>query len=386
MASWAVRSLAYHKTRSILTVLGISLATALLTSSLSFLSGYRQALQRNIDAMGYQILVTGKGCPHEAATLILRGGSIPMYIQEPLYRRIAADPDVKDSTRFLMQTVPDARAGAHQLYVGIDQDFLTLKPDVTFQRGGWFSSEYADEAILGYNVAEYRRLGLGDRIEVQGREVVVCGVLDRLGTQDDGTVFLPLALCQSLFEKRDRLTGAGIRLKDMGRAAEFIERMYDLPSVQVVRMSQVQTTILGILDGIRALLIAFGGLCLFIALMGVLNVSLINLNERLPEMGVLRAMGFSAGTIFQLVWSETLLMSACGAGAGTILALGLRGAAESAARSVLAFVPGGEIIEVTIPAAAGSALLVVALSMLAGIYPAWKATSVPPMTVIRGAA
>ena len=106
--AWAVQALMFHRTRTLLTVVGIALATALLASTLSFQAGYERSLKHNIDAMGYQVLVTGKGCPHEAATLILRGGSIPMYIPEVVYGDIVRQPEVRDATRFFMQTVPRA--------------------------------------------------------------------------------------------------------------------------------------------------------------------------------------------------------------------------------------------------------------------------------------
>jgi len=255
VAAWAFQALLFHRTRTLLTVIGVALATALLASTLGFQAGYERSLKHNIDSMGYQVLVTGKGCPHEAATLILRGGSIPMYIPEEVYEDIVRQPEVRDATRFFMQSVPREEEGAHQLYVGIDDQFLRLKPSVAFQRGEWFSSDEADEAILGFNVAEYRRLGVGDTIAVQGRELIVRGVLDKLGTQDDGTVFLPLLVGQDLFEKRGRLTGIGIRLEEMAQWAGFVERLYDYPAVQVVRMAQVQSSILNILSGVRALLL-----------------------------------------------------------------------------------------------------------------------------------
>jgi len=384
--SWAVQGLLYYRTRALFTTVGIALATALLGSTLAFQTGYERSLKRNIDSLGYQILVTGKGCPHEAATLILRGGSIPMYIREEVYQDIVSRPGVQDATRFLMQVVPGVEAGTHQLYVGIDEHFLELKPGVAFQRGEWFSSEIADEAILGFNVAEYRRLGVGDEIQAQGRTFVVRGILDKLGTQDDGTIFFPLLVGQDLFEKRDRLTGVGILLHDMSTSAEFIERLYDYPSVQVVRMSQVQGTILNILTGVRALLLAFGALCLIVALMGVVNVALITMNERLGELGVLRALGCSSWTLFGLVWSESLLLSLVGAGFGAVAMFALRGAMEWVVRSTLTFVPSGTVVNITPAILFDSCGLVVILCLAAGIYPAWRSAVVSPMTTMRGAA
>jgi putative ABC transport system permease protein len=377
VAAWAFQALMFHRTRTLLTVLGVALATALLASTLGFQAGYERSLKHNIDAMGYQVLVTGKGCPHEAATLILRGGSIPMYIPEEVYEDIVRQPEVRDATRFFMQSVPREEEGAHQLYVGIDDRFLKLKPSVAFQRGEWFSTETADEAILGFNVAEYRRLGVGDTIAVQGRELIVRGVLDKLGTQDDGTVFLPLLVGQDLFEKRGRLTGIGIRLEEMAQWAGFVDRLYDYPAVQVVRMAQVQSSILNILSGVRALLLAFGALCLVVALMGVVNVALISMNERRGEMGLLRALGCSGARLFSRAWSESLLLSLAGAGLGV-------GGVEWVVRSTLPFVPSGTVVTTAPLVLAQSALLVVALCLLAGVYPAWRSAAVSPMTSMRG--
>jgi putative ABC transport system permease protein len=384
VAAWAFQALMFHRTRTLLTVLGVALATALLASTLGFQAGYERSLKHNIDAMGYQVLVTGKGCPHEAATLILRGGSIPMYIPEEVYEDIVRQPEVRDATRFFMQSVPREEEGAHQLYVGIDDRFLQLKPSVAFQRGEWFSTETADEAILGFNVAEYRRLGVGDTIAVQGRELIVRGVLDKLGTQDDGTVFLPLLVGQDLFEKRGRLTGIGIRLEEMAQWAGFVDRLYDYPAVQVVRMAQVQSSILNILSGVRALLLAFGALCLVVALMGVVNVALISMNERRGEMGLLRALGCSGARLFSLAWSESLLLSLAGAGLGVLLSVVLRGGVEWVVRSTLPFVPSGTVVTTAPLVLAQSALLVVALCLLAGVYPAWRSAAVSPMTSMRG--
>jgi len=385
IAGWALSSLSFHRTRSFLTVVALGLATALLIATLGFATGYKRSVARDIAAMGYQILVTGKGCPHEAATLILRGGTIPMYLQEEVYARILAQPEVGDATRFLMQSVADASDASRQIYVGIDGRFLALKPDAKFQRGGWFSSDTAAEAILGYNVAEYRRLGLGDRIRVQGEEVSVRGVLDRLGSQDDGMIFLPLGRAQILFEKRDRLTGIGVRLKELDAAGTLIDRLYEWPSVQVVRLAQVQATLLTTLAGIRALLLGFAGLCLFIALVGVFNVALITASERTAEMGVLRALGCPRATLFGLVWSESLLQALGGVGFGIVLASVLSRSAARLATAWLSFVPPATDVALTPGGVALSGLLVVVLCLGAAALPAWKSSVVAPSRVIRGA-
>ncbi len=381
----AASSLRFRWLRSTLTVGAVALATAMVASTLGFRRGYEDSLDRNIEAMGYQVLVTGKGCPHEAATLILRGGSIPMYIQEDVARFVCSQPEVEDATRFFMQSVPEDDGRSSRLWTGIDDRFLDLKPGVRFQRGGWFSSPSAEEVVLGYNVAEYLRLGIGDSLEALGRSFSVVGVIDELGTQDDGTIFLPLELAQTVFERRDRLTGIGLRLRDLAEAPGLIDRLYGVPALQVVRMSQVQSTILGILDGVRGFLYAFGSLALLVALAGVFNVSLLAAQERTAEMGLLRALGCEGSRLFALVWSESILLGGAGGLVGIALAGLLRGGVEAFVRGTLAFVPAGPVVSLTPAILAGSAGAALALASVAGAYPALRAIRVSPRAALRGA-
>ena len=71
----AYKNLLRKRTRSILTVLGIAMAGWVLVSLFGFNKGYETSLNRDIDNLGFQMLVIAKGCPYEAATLMLKGGT-----------------------------------------------------------------------------------------------------------------------------------------------------------------------------------------------------------------------------------------------------------------------------------------------------------------------
>ncbi len=70
----AYKNLLRKKTRTLLTLVGIMLSSWVLVSLLGFNRGYERALNRDIDNMGYQLMVMAKGCPYEAATMMLQGG------------------------------------------------------------------------------------------------------------------------------------------------------------------------------------------------------------------------------------------------------------------------------------------------------------------------
>ncbi len=77
----AYKNLLRKKTRSALTVVGIALAGWVLVSLFGFNSGYEKSLNKDIDNLGFQMLVVAKGCPYEAATLMLKGGTGLKYMK-----------------------------------------------------------------------------------------------------------------------------------------------------------------------------------------------------------------------------------------------------------------------------------------------------------------
>ncbi|GAI46332.1 unnamed protein product, partial [marine sediment metagenome] len=92
----AYKNLKRRKSRSFLTIGGV--AVAVLVALLGFNAGYQEALTSDIDKMGYQVVVTAKGCPYEAATMILNGEAGLRFMDEDIYNQITSDPDIDKIT------------------------------------------------------------------------------------------------------------------------------------------------------------------------------------------------------------------------------------------------------------------------------------------------
>jgi len=135
----AYKNLLRKKTRSILTVLGIALSAWVLVSLFGFNNGYEQSLNRDIDNLGYQLLVTAKGCPYEAATLMLKGGTGLRYLKEQLADDINKNAEVEKITPMLMQVVLDpnkGESGGLTAFLGIDPaTYPSMKSFLKFQNG-----------------------------------------------------------------------------------------------------------------------------------------------------------------------------------------------------------------------------------------------------------
>ncbi|MDR1124117.1 MAG: ABC transporter permease, partial [Elusimicrobiota bacterium] len=233
------KNLFRRKVRTALTITGIMLSTWVLVTLLGFNRGYENSLNDNIEGMGFQIVLTAKGCPYEAATLMLKGGTGLRYMPQKLVESVAGRPEVAQATAQLMHAEFDPDKGENggtTVFLGIDPlTYPDMKPYLQFKQGGWFAAAAADEVVLGYEAAELEQREAGDMMLLPGSdaEYKVVGVLARTGTQDDGMIFLPLASAQKTFNKEGELTMLGIRLKHGADQAEFEEWLYKLPDVQV---------------------------------------------------------------------------------------------------------------------------------------------------------
>ena len=385
----AYKNLKRRKIRSLLTIGGVAIAVAVLVSLLGFNTGYKQALTRDVDKMGYQVLITAKGCPYEAATLMLKGGGGLRYIDQDIYNKIVNDPRIDKITPQLIHTIYDTERqegkGGFAMYMGILRSYLELKPWSRFKSGGWFSGDDVDEAIMGYEAAELEQRSVGDKIFIPGIDKVltVVGIFERTGTQDDGVFFLPLKTAQRIFNVKDKITGIGIKLKEVEKIHEFEESLYNIANIQVISMAQVKGTILSLISTARILVTSVAAIAIFVAIIGVVNTILMSVFERTQEIGVMKAIGASKLDIFKLIWIETILICSLGGIFGNIIAILGGNVVEYFVRKLLPYVPGGKLVLITPYLLFYSLLGTIILGLISGIYPALRASSMRPIEAIR---
>jgi len=382
------KSLLRKKTRSVLTILGIAMAAWVLVSLFGFNRGYEASLNKDIDNLGFQMLVVAKGCPYEAATLMLKGGTGLKYMNETIAAAVAAEPEVEGVTPMLMQVVFDpnkGESGGLAAYLGVDPvSFPKMKSVLPFKAGGWFTEPEAAEAVFGYEAAELEQREVGDLYLIPEKEVEVkvVGVLERTGTQDDGTIFLPIKTVQRIFGIRE-LTSIGVKVKKEADMKAFEDKLYRLPDVQVVSLSQVKTTIMTLVSTARVMVFSIALIAILIALMGVVNTVQMSVMERRQEIGILKSMGAMASDVFRLVWLETIILCVSGGLIGTGLALLTARLTDILVRGLLPFSPSGGLVSIDAGLVLAALGAVTAIGLASGIYPSWKAARMRPLDTIR---
>jgi putative ABC transport system permease protein len=405
----ATKNLRRRPVRTALTVAGIALAVTVAVSLGGFMLGYRGAIDKSINMLGYQVMIMAKGCPYEAATMMLKGGTGLLYLPGDTYQQVKNDPDIESITPIFVgvaqkqaSSIRDEGAASNYIVVsGIDvPSFLVMKPWLTFKKGSgfangrWFTPGSKDEVVLGFEAAEYEQRKVGDTfyasITPAGKpnpimyQFKVVGVLERTGTQDDGTVFLPIDVTREYFNRPSQLTILGIKLKEFSsfKMREFETRWLKLPEVQVVGLQQVKSTLVNLVATAQTMIAAVAAVAVIVALIGVINTILMSVYERTSEIGIMKALGARRDSIFQLIWLETLMICLVGALVGSATAVVSTGLVEKAIKGMADLGVSGSIVEIT-PVIIGYAVLgAVVLGFFGGLYPAWRAASMRPVEAI----
>ena len=406
----ASKNLRRRPVRTGLTVAGIALAVAVAVSLGGFMLGYSSAVERSINMLGFQVMIMAKGCPYEAATMMLKGGTGLLYLPSETFRKVKNDPDIESITPIFIGVAQkegssirdDAGSKNFSIINGIDvPSYRAMKPWITFKRGPgydngrWFSSAAKDEVVLGFEAAEYEQRKVGDTfyasITPAGQPdpkmyaLKVVGVLDRTGTQDDGSVFLPIDVAREYFGRPEQLTILGLKLKQFNAFTmrEFETRWLKLPEVQVVSLQQVKNTLVSLVATAQTMIAAVAVVAILVALIGVINTILMSVYERTSEIGIMKALGARRGSIFELIWLETVIICLAGGIAGSIGAIVGSGLVEKAIKAVTDLGVSGSVVRIT-PSVIGMAVLgAVVLGFFGGLYPAWRASSMRPVEAIN---
>src|SRR5215208_1676909 len=94
----AIKNLKRRVVRTALTVAGVGLAVAVAVSLGGFMLGYRGAINKSIEMLGFQVMIMAKGCPYEAATMMLKGGTGLLYLPSDTLEKVKSDPDIDSIT------------------------------------------------------------------------------------------------------------------------------------------------------------------------------------------------------------------------------------------------------------------------------------------------
>jgi putative ABC transport system permease protein len=254
-------------------------------------------------------------------------------------------------------------------------------------QSGEIPANWRRTVVVGSRIANENDIQPGDRITVVAgddvdRTFTVAAVLEAQGFADplnaDQTVFVPLSQFDgseydSAIVRVDPQTGSIDAAAESIRA-EFNAREY---TVYVNPVQSQRESFEQLFETLNQFLIGVGTISLLVAAVTIANTMLMSAIEREGEIGVMRAVGYPRGAVIRLLVAESTILGIVGAAIGAPLAL-LFGMVlnEFLVGDPLAFTATG-LQYVGVGVAFG-----VVTALLAGVYPAWKASRKRPVEAI----
>ncbi len=271
-------------------------------------------------------------------------------------------------------------------------------------QGRFLKPDDGDAIFIGKALADRLGVGVGDNVTLLGRSknesmrqhnFTVVGIYD-LHTPDaeKGTVFIPLADAQTLYNLRDQVTEVPIFLKQIGSEAAVMAALQNqLPNYEIDSWQTLKGDLKETLDAKFAYTSFFGIVVIVIASIGILNLMLMAVFERTREMGVLAALGMKGRQIMRLFLLEGSLIGVVGAVIGSaigFLLIALMGSAgldfsklTSGMGEVGVLMSGKLYPTITATDLIIRFIIVVVIAALASLYPAWQASRKEPSQALH---
>jgi putative ABC transport system permease protein len=385
--AWA--SLRRHASRTLLAMLGVAVAAAMLLDMVMMSSGLRESFRELLLSRGFQLRLAPKGTlPFDTdATIENVSGIISVLRTNP---QIASISPVLGGTIH----VPVNGRVVSSATLGIDP---RVQGDYELERGR--DPQSANDIVVNADFLKASRTRIGDSIDVATgydpqlrtysgeRRMLITGQARFIyGAADQLATAMPITTLQGLGgpDRADDASLFMIKVRDdkqVESVRQWVERR--IPDVSGISTETALAQVDQRLSYFRQLALILGTVSLMVGFLLVTTLVTVSVNERIGEIIVMRALGVSRSHVVQQILLEGVVITLTGAVAG--LGLGLITARYL--NSILSTFPGLPMaIDFFLfqPKAVWTSLGLLSLSgIAAGVYPAFQAASLPIATTLR---
>jgi ABC-type antimicrobial peptide transport system permease subunit len=193
--------------------------------------------------------------------------------------------------------------------------------------GRYFRAGDAREAILNESYASSENVGLGDTVELGGKEFTVAGIAETpLGGQSSD-VYVKLSQLQALSDRKGRVNTVYVRAEssdEVAVVAAAIEQRFDGASVTTAEdlAERVSGTLVDAKNLAGTLGTALAVVALLAAFLIASLLTLSSVTKRIRELGTLKALGWPQRHVVRQVTGESLLQGLLGGALGVALGIG----------------------------------------------------------------
>ena len=382
-----------HRLRSFLSMLGIAIGITAVVLLTSIGEGTRRYLISEFTQFGTNVLQINPG---KTETM-----GIPGILGGTTHKLTIDDAEALERVRGVQKVVPMAVGQARVESGGRGRSVFIYgvtseMPEVwKFEVGQGSFLPPGDPrrssmvAVLGPKLKRElfgEKNALGEFVRVAGFRLRVIGVMAprgrMLGFDIDDSAYVPVATVMQMFnldelieihvlfphEGLTEVVEDGIR----GLLTERHAGKEDFTIVTQTAMLEVFENVMRVITGAVA---AIGGISLLVGAIGILTMMWIGVNERVREIGLMRAVGATAQHVQRLFLLEAVVLTVVGGAGGVVAGLGIAALLRLAVPGLPVYTP---------PRYIAAALFVSLITgLLSGVLPARRAASLDPVEALH---
>lgn len=385
----ALRNIWRRKARSALTIFGVAIGVFALTTMGALALYFNQAEKSILDYYSSRITVTSNAAGAAGrGSLGAIGGQIPPSLADRI--KVIDGVETAYPSISLPATDGEGISGFKEpelIYAYSPLEAAKDPKKLKIAQGRGLQDADFGSVVIGSSIVTAKKAHLGSVLTIRGKSFTVVGILDRTnGTPDSFDVMhledaQPFVAASSPFNPNagslvtsiEVIPKAGVSGDDLAaRIKSTIEGVAATPpdsfKKQITQSFQVFNIII---LGSALIALIVGGL-------SVINTMIMSVAERRKELGIKRVVGAKSRDLLAEIIIETSLISLFGGLIGCLLGFILTTVINHSTKhdglTIFDFSPGLVL---------ASLAFALVLGAVAGLYPAWRATRIKPVNVLR---
>ena len=304
-----------RRLRSALTAVAVAIAVGSVVSLVGIANGFRDSFMDFYQSADVDMIVVRSGSQRRLTSTL----------DESLAARIQALPGVKEVVPGLADIVSFAEANLYVVPISGLLPETRVFNHFKITKGRNLLRSDRQAIVLGIDLAQTLGKEVGSVLDVvEGQPFDVVGIFESSNVFESGSILMPLADLQVLMGREGQVSGVSLTVDDprdkrkMEQLSESIKKLEGGLSVRttlehVESLTEIQMAI--------AMAWLTSTVAIVIGTLGTLNTMFMSIQERIKEIGILRAIGWERKRIIAMILGESIMISLIGGVVGACFSI-----------------------------------------------------------------